>query len=367
MRGSKIPFINLSKQYDSLQDELLDAQDAVYRSGQVLGGVHVERFENALARYCHRKYAVCVNSGTQALIMAIQVASPKLSSILTPTVSFAASTNAVLMTDRKPLFTPVDDQGLMDINSITHSKHHNKDIGALMYVNLFGNIVDQDRLRLYSEFFNSQLNVIEDAAQSLGGSWDGRPSGSLGDVSILSFDPMKNLPNYGSGGMLLTDDEYFYRCFLNLRDNGKEDAFSVPGTNSKMSESDCAGMMVKLHRFEEWQRRRNLIAEYYEERLSDYVRVPQTHPLVQHSWHKYVIQTPARDELKFWLEEQGIETKIHYDRPLYQLDSCYNIDAYDPQAESLCSQALSLPIYPELTDAEVEVVVQTIIEYWELR
>jgi dTDP-4-amino-4,6-dideoxygalactose transaminase len=367
MPGSKIPFINLARQYEFLREEILDVQDSVYSSGQVLDGEHVERFEELMASRCDRRWAVCVNSGTQALIFALMCSNylnRNNSGVLLPAVSFMASANAVQMSGQRPLFVDVDYQGLLDFNHVSYDPQRDK-IGTLMYVNLYGNIVDQDRVRMYTEFFaNNSLCVIEDAAQSFGASWNNRPSGSFGDLSILSFDPMKNLPNYGSGGMVLTNNPEFYRYLLDLRDNGKHDEFISAGTNSKMSESDCAAMNVKLRYFDDWQQRRAEIAEYYDSRLGDYVTLPQTDPKVVHSWHKYVIQTDRRNELKTFLSREGVETRIHYQCPMPMQSSCFDGRTYQ-NADHLCSRVLSLPIYPELTDEEVEQVAESVIDFWE--
>lgn len=363
MSGSRILFTNLSKQYEALREEILDAQDAVYTSGQVLDGEHSERFEELIAARCDRRFGVCVNSGTQALIFALTCANPTKKGTLLPAVSFMASANAVQMAGQKPLFVDVDHQGLIDFNRIDYHPERHR-IGTLMYVNLYGNMVDQDRVRMYTEFFNNDsLLVIEDAAQSFGASWRDQPSGSFGDLSVLSFDPTKNLPNYGSGGMILTDNDVFYQRLLDLRDNGKHTDHMSFGTNSKMSEADCAAMVIKLRHFEQWQERRAAIAEYYDERLSDYVSLPQVNPVVTHSWHKYVIQTDQRTNLKNFLHSRGIETRIHYQYPMPMQSSCFDGTIY-PCADHFCSQILSLPIYPELTDSEVEYVADNIVDYW---
>lgn len=355
MHGYKIPFVDLSRQYENLREEILDQIDSVYLTGQMLDGPATRGFEEAMAQRCQRRHAITINSGTQALCFALMAMThPRNEGVMIPGISFIATRNAVEILGRNPHVVDVDDQGLLDIQSIDIMPLKHK-IGVLMYVNLYGNMVDQDKLGVYTNFFSEGLMTIEDAAQSFGASWDGRPSGSFGDISILSFDPMKNLPNYGSGGMLLTDNDKIAHEVRNFKDNGKVSHGSIPGTNCKMNEADCATMLVKLNHFDDWQQRRADIAEYYDSRLADYVGIPQINPRVVPSWHKYVIQTADPHDLSQYLASRGIETKRHYPQPLADLEN----------AKHVCSRVLSLPIYPELSDNEVEMIAETVITYWE--
>jgi dTDP-4-amino-4,6-dideoxygalactose transaminase len=236
-----------------------------------------------------------------------------------------------------------------------------------MYVNIFGNVLDYNRLLNVTCFFNDNVKIIEDAAQSFGATYNGIPSGKLGDISVLSFDPSKNLGNYGSGGMILTDDHDIARFCIALRDNGKALEHDFAGTNSKMSEADCAQMLVKLKYFDTWQRRRAEIANYYAENLTDWVDVMLPNQGVEHAWHKFVMRTGSRSQMQGYLASKSIETKIHYEKPLYEHPvGWHHIDyAKDLMRGSSAhtQEALSLPIYPELSDSEVERVVESITAY----
>jgi dTDP-4-amino-4,6-dideoxygalactose transaminase len=197
-----IPFSGLARQYQNIKKEILEETDYVYKTGKVLDGEFTFRFENAMAARCGRRFAVTVNSGTQALQFAQKVllGSGRVNKVLIPTISFVATLNSVLMENNQPVFCDVDDQGLLDLSSMDFPLGWN-DIDCIMYVNLFGNVVDYNLLKTISFFFNRKIQIIEDAAQSFGASYYDQPSGSLGDVSVLSFDPTKNLGNYGSGGI----------------------------------------------------------------------------------------------------------------------------------------------------------------------
>jgi len=333
----------------------------------VLDGPYTQMFERHIAQRCMRQYAVAVNSGTQALVFAQMATSrsENFENIMIPGISFIATLNSVLMAGNKPVYCDVDHNALLDIDSIDYALDGNVD--TVMYVNIFGNVLDYDRLLNVTKFFNEDVMIIEDAAQSFGATYNGIPSGKLGDVSVLSFDPTKNLPNYGSGGMILTDNYDIYQACLSLRDNGKIAGHDFAGTNSKMSESDCAQMLVKLKYFDTWQRRRAEIADYYAEHLTDWVDVMLPNQDVEHAWHKFVMRTGNRSQMQGYLASKGIETKIHYEQPLFEHPVGWDYIDYARDlmrgSSAHAQEALSLPIYPEMTNYEVEHVVDSITAY----
>lgn len=361
-----IPFFGIDRQYQSLRTELLDVTDRVYSSGQVLDGHYVTDFEAAIAKRCNRRYAIAVNSCSQGLWFAQLALGLKSNNILIPAISFVATLNSVLLASNTPTFCDVAFNGLMDLGDIDLQT---KDIDAIMYVNIFGNVLDYDKLDNVRKFWcpNKDIAVIEDAAQSFGASYKGRPSGSLGDISVLSFDPTKNLPNYGSGGMILTDDANIAEFCCDIRNNAKHE-FSMLGTNSRMSEADCAQMLVKLNHFDAWQQRRAAIADYYIDTLFNYMDIALPNTNVVHAWHKFVIYTPSRNQFQLYLAGRNIETRVHYERPLYEHEAAFNYINYAsdfyPGAREHSHTALSLPIYPELTDSEVEYVASTIKQHY---
>ena len=361
-----IPFFGIDRQYQNLRQELLDAIDRVLRSGQVLDGEYTSFFERQMARRCDRSYAVAVNSCTQGLIFALQAGVPRESRVLIPGISFAASVNSVLMAGHAPVFCDVDQNALIDLESLDYALD-GAGVNTIMYANLFGNVVDWDRFCMQVDFFNNNMFVIEDAAQSFGASYRGVPSGKLGDVSVLSFDPTKNLNNYGSGGMVLTDDLEMAEVLYDLRNNGKRDGHNHAGTNSQMSESDCAQMLVKLKYFDSWQQRRSEIAEYYIKELAEFVDICLPGEDVVPAWHKFVIRLTNRHALRHHLSDLGIETRVHYNKPLFELPVGWEYIDYarDPFRESTAfsKECLSLPIYPEMSDSEVETVAQAVVDF----
>ena len=366
---TKIPFFGVDRQYNDLREEILDVTDLVYASGQVLDGPRTKMFEQAIAKMTERRYACSVGSCTQALIFALRAVDNEYfrgsrNKVLIPAQSFVATINTVLEAGFDPVFCDVDAQtGLMDLNTIPV---HADELAAIMYVNLFGNVLNQEQLITYIEMFSEEkIPVIEDAAQSFGAYYRGVPSGKLGDVSCLSFDPTKNLNNYGSGGMILTDDPAIWELVSDYRDNGKSNEHIQSGTNSKMSEADCAQMLVKLKYFDQWQTRRKEIAEYYTEELDGLVGIPPVDMNVEHAWSKYVIHHHSRSSLYTDLLNMGVETRVNYEVPLHQQTVAFSFTPFDDSgilegAENFSRTCLSLPIYPELEDYEIEYVVEAI-------
>jgi len=363
---TQIPFFGIDRQYKILREEIVDAIDEVYLTGKVLDGPHTAAFEQAIAKRCNRQFAVAVNSCTQGLVFAQQVTVPAESRILIPTLSFAATLNSVLYAGHTPVFCDTDPNALIDLESMDMALT-GAGINCIMYANLFGHTIDYNKFRLHTEFFNDDIFVIEDAAQSFGASYQGQPSGSLGDISVLSFDPTKNLNNYGSGGMILTDSYQAYEDLLDLRDNGKRMDHQGFGTNSKMSEADCAAMLVKLEHFDAWQQRRQKIADYYTGELSEFVDIVLPNEGVESAWSKFVIRTADRYTLNGFMSQQGIETRYNYDKPLFELPVGYEFIDYARElfreSTAFSRECLSLPIYPELLDSEVERVVEAVINY----
>jgi len=361
-----IPFFGIDRQYANLREEVLSVTDTVYTSGRVLDGEYTNQFEKTIAKMTERKYAISVNSGTQALIFALRSIKSSRNKVLIPAVSFVATLNAVIEAGFDPVFCDVDSTtGLIDFNKISVPI---EELAAVMYVNLYGNVINYNKLLAYKTIWDQWgVPIIEDAAQSFGAYYCGVPSGKLGDISVLSFDPTKNLNNYGSGGMILTDDPEIFEAVNDYKDNGKGNTHSASGTNSKMSEADCAQMLVKLRYFDQWQARRRVIAEYYTRELNGIagIRILPVEDHVEHSWHKYAIHIENRSEFKYNMLDRGVQTKIHYTNPLHleHVSFIYavgNNTGVLYNAEEFCKSTVSLPIYPELTDPEVQWVVDSI-------
>lgn len=365
MNGTKqIPFYGVDRQYANIKEEILDITNLVYTSGSLLDSKYTQLFEHAIEKLTGRKYGITVNSATQGLIFALRAIDRKSTSankVLIPAQSFVATINAVLEAGYDPVFCDVDPiTGLIDLNTIPCETH---EVAAIMYVNLFGNIIDYGKLQAFKAIWDAHdIPVIEDAAQSFGASFSNVPSGKLGTISVFSFDPTKNFNNYGSGGMVLTDDPELFEYINDFKNNGKGNEHIATGTNSKMSEADCAQMIVKLGHFDRWQNRRRTIAEYYTSELDGIVTIPSVSEKVVHAYSKFVIHSPSRGRILDGLVNDGVEARITYKIPLHLHPVAYSLHDAGvlDGAEQFSRTCLSLPIYPELSDLEVEKVVDSV-------
>jgi dTDP-4-amino-4,6-dideoxygalactose transaminase len=353
--GLTIPFTGLKKQYNTLRTEILDVTDEVLRSGVLMAGNYTVEFENWLAKRNHVSYAVTCHSGTQALeIIASYYASeitihpPK---VLVSALTYPATANAFVRTGWKVEIIDTDAYGQMDLRNIDRKQS----IQAICAVGLYGQAV-KDQYFYYTD------TIIEDGAQH----WLASDCNRLSNSCAISFDPTKNLANYGNGGAVVTRDADLSRYARDWVNNGKHQGHITTGSNSRMSEIDCAQMMVKTRYIDAWQKRRGEIAAHWIERLKkrNVRSLIDDSNFKDHAYHKFVIDIDNRDQVQQQMSLRKIETKVHYADPLWDLP------AYEGMGEgnmlnaayALSRRCLSLPIYPELTDLEVEYVIDQLLE-----
>lgn len=347
MSGYKIKFSGVDRLYADYSWRLTRRAKKVWQSGDVLKGKYLRELEKQIAKKYKRKYAVGVGSATDGLYFALKAMGiGKNDSVLCPVLSYVATAGAIKRTGATVRFVDVDKQGnISDWGIMGLPK-------AVMYVNLFGNLADYDRLKNYCKAH--RIPLIEDAAQSQGAYYGKTPSGKLGDVSVFSFDPMKNMPCFGSGGMVLTDDKDVYDTVKSLRRHGLSGDNDY-GYNSLISEDHAHQLLLLLDKFDRLQRMRRRVFERYKKNLP-YAIFMETRPNTQSSYHKLVMLCDKRDELIKHLEQNGIETKIHYKDTLDSKNKYSN-------ADYICDRAISLPIYPHLGTEEVDYICEKIKEF----
>jgi dTDP-4-amino-4,6-dideoxygalactose transaminase len=354
LNGLKIPFTGLKKQYNTLRTEILDVTDEVLRSGQLMQGNYTAEFEAWLAKRNHSSYAVTCHSGTQALEIIAEFYRTQSSTnpprVAVPSMTYVATANAFIRAGWDIYIADTDAHGILDKQKIPRDLS----VQATVLVGLYGAAVNAD------QFWATDL-VIEDGAQH----WLSNNSTRVGNATALSFDPMKNLNAYGNGGAVVTDDQelaWFARAWIN---NGKTEHLGI-GTNSRMSETECGQMMVKTRYIDTWQLRRKTIAAYWIERLkkSGIRTLINDSNFETHCYHKFVIDVDNRDIVARNLAIKGIETKVHYKEPLHELPAYTRYPGPDllSSASALARRVLSLPIYPELTDLEVEYVIDAVLD-----
>lgn len=362
MLGLTIPHFGLSRQYSNLREELLDATDRVLRFGIFLNGPYSVKFEQWLAERTKCKYAITVHSGTQALeIMAryerhfIADLFFKDPTVIIPNITYPATMNAFLNAGYKVELHDTDKNGLLAID-----RDLVKSSDAFRYVCPVG---------LYGAPINDlsyDNNIFIDGAQH----WPIQDEYNVGSIGMaISFDPTKVLPSSGNGGAIITNRRELYQFALDYRNNDVNAGHKKMGTNSKMSEQDCAHLLVRTLYFDDWQKRRKQIRKYYIDRLSNLPLRLLSKDFKKHADQKFVIYTEDRDQLQGYLQEHGIETRIHYRYTLSQLPVAAQFVKPDILSTSvmLTRGLLSLPIYPELTDNEIEYISNKVRDFFTFR
>jgi dTDP-4-amino-4,6-dideoxygalactose transaminase len=349
MTGYNLKFNGVDRLYDAYSWRLNRRARAAWESGDVLQGKYLKQLETEIAEKYKRKYAIGVGSATDGLYFAMKaVGLDKGSTVLCPAFSYVATAGAIKRLGADIRFTDTDKQGNIGDWGIMGLPH------AVLYVNMFGNLADYTRLRKYCD--QHKIPLIEDAAQSQGAMHGKIPSGALGDVSVFSFDPMKNMPSFGTGGMVLTDSKDVYDTVVSLRRHGLNGKSSY-GYNSLIAEDHANQLLLLLSKFDKLQKMRKKVFERYKKNLA-HTNFIETQENTQSSYHKLVLLSDRRDELKTYLAQNGIETKVHYTKTL---DS-KNVGQY-PNAENMCAKALSLPIYPHLEMYEVDYICERIRKF----
>lgn len=361
-----IPFVDLKAQYYSIKDEIDRAIANVLESCQFVLGKEVATFEEEFAAYCQTHHAIAVNSGTSALHLALLASGVGPGDeVITVPFTFVATVAAICYTGAKPIFVDINPRSFtMDVTQI--EKAITKRTKAILPVHLYGQPADMDPILEMAKHHN--LLVIEDAAQAHGAEYKGKRVGGLGDMGCFSFYPGKNLGAYGEGGMVVTNNPDYARSIRMLRDWGQDRKYyhDLKGYNYRLEGMQGAILRVKLRHLEAWTEARRAHARRYNELLAgNGVRTPEEMPFARHVYHIYAVRTPQREALQRALSEKGIQTGIHYPIPVH-LQKAYADLGYQsgdfPHSERAANEVLSLPMYPELSDENIEIVSAAVRE-----
>jgi dTDP-4-amino-4,6-dideoxygalactose transaminase len=361
-----IPLVDLKAQYLSIKDEIDAAiQRCIDRATFILGP-EVAAFEEEFAAFCGVRHAVGVDSGTAALHLALRILGVGPGDeVVTTAYTFIATAEVVSLVGARPVFVDIDPR-TYNMDPAKLEEAITPRTRAIIAVHLAGQPADMDPILDVAR--RHGLPVIEDAAQAHGATYRGRPVGTLGDLACFSFYPGKNLGCYGDGGALVTDrDDYADQARL-LRDHGRRSKYEhlVTGYGYRLDALQAAILRAKLPHLHEWNERRRAHAAAYAELLRPLgVGLPQELPGARSVYHLYVVRVPARDQVFASMRERGIGVGIHYPIPLH-LQPVYRDLGYRegdfPEAERAAREVLSLPMYPELTRAQMERVAAALAE-----
>jgi len=355
-----IPFVDLKAQYLSIKDEIDAAISNVLESSQFVLGKEVSAFEEEFAAYCQAKYGIGVNSGTSALHLALLAADiGPGDEVITVPFTFVATVAAICYTGARPVFVDIEPRSFtMDVTQVEGAITERT--RAILPVHIYGQPADMDPIIEIAR--RHKLLVIEDAAQAHGAEYKGKRVGGLGDLGCFSFYPGKNLGAYGEGGMVVTNDPDYARTVRMLRDWGQEHKYyhDLKGYNYRMEGIQGAILRVKLRHLKEWTEARRTHAVRYNQLLvNSGVETPLEMPYARHVYHVYAIRTSQREALQKALGEKGIQTGIHYPIPVH-LQKAYADLGYRrgdfPHSEQSANEVLSLPIFPEISDAQIREV-----------
>ena len=367
-----VPFLDLARQYRKIGSEVGTAVAGTLASGFYVLGSRVEAFEREFAAYCGAQHAVGVGSGTDALHLALRACGVRPDDrVITAPNTAVPTICAIVQAGALPVFVDIE-PGTLNIDpeklaAYLAAQPTSFRVRAIVPVHLYGHPAAMREILAIAAAYD--VRVIEDAAQAHGAEYDGRRIGSMTDASCWSFYPTKNLGAYGDAGMVVTNDPQIAERVRMLRNYGEEAKYEnrVEGVNSRLDEIQAAALRVKLRHLDDWVATRRRLAARYDALL---VEAPVVLPVemkpARHCYHLYVIRSPRRDALRQHLQRRGIGTSVHYPRPVHRQAAYRHLEYAEgdlPCAEWACRQVLSLPLYPELTDDELEHVAAAVREF----
>ena len=362
-----VPYLNFSTQHLPLQDEFVAAFREITRTGQFILGPYVEAFERNFADFCGANSCIAVNSGTSALHLSLLAADigPGDEVITTPS-TFVATVAAIAYTGATPVLVDIDPETYCidpkQIPAAITGKTR-----AIIPVHLYGLVADMSAINAIAN--KHRLVVIEDAAQAHGAKWQDKTAGSLGDIAAFSFYPGKNLGAFGEGGAITTNNTDMAALVRSLRDWGQSGKGNHvhPAYNYRMDAIQGAALNIKLPELEAWTKQRSELAERYNRAFARLPVKRQHGPdPARSAWHVYSILHEDRAGLQSYLQEKGIQSGIHYPQAVHQ-SPAYHYLGYKqgdfPNAEKLSAEELSLPIFPGMTEVQINLVIEAVREF----
>lgn len=359
-----IPLVGLFDQYQTIKPEIDAAIENIITRSAFVGGEEVRSFETEFAAYCEAKACVGVGNGTDAIHLTLRAMGiGPGDEVITVAHTFIATSEAISMTGARPVFVDIkEDTMLMDPELLEQAITPRTKV--IMPVHLYGQPCDLDAIMEIAD--RHGLKVIEDAAQAHGARWRGRRVGSMGEAACFSFYPGKNLGAFGDAGAIVSQDEELLERVRMLANHGRLEKYThkVEGVNSRLDGLQAAILRVKLRHLDEWNESRRRLADFYFETLSgNELQMPVVDEKALPVWHLFVVRVADREAFQQKLKDQGIATGVHYPVPLHLQPACHYLGiplGSLPVTEEVSGEVVSLPMYPELTAAQMETVVSAI-------
>lgn len=361
-----IPFFDFKKEYAELKDEINNCLSEVLTKGYFVLGEEVQNFETAFSDYIGTKYGLGVNSGSDALFLAIKsLGIGAGDEVITVSHTFISTVDAICRNGANPIFVDIDPETFCIDVSKVEDKITNR-TRALLVVHLYGHPVDMDPILKIAK--KNDLWIIEDCCQAHGAEYKGKKVGSIGDVSCFSFYPAKNLGAYGDGGFIALNDEFLFEKLKIMRNYGQSTKYNHEfiGINSRLDEIQAAILNMKLEYLDQWNNKRKKLANIYNKSLEcSLYKTPIVKGYAVHVYHLYVICCDKRDEIKDYLSKKGVQTLIHYPVPVHKQKAYLNLElkVKMPTTENICNRILSLPLNPWLYDDEIEEICDIMNNY----
>lgn len=368
----KIPFVDLGRQLRSIEDEVNRAIKRVLSSTRFILNREVSSFEREFAYFCQTKYAVGLNSGTDALYLALwAIGVGPGDEVITVPNSYISTTIVIHLLGAKPVFVEIN-RDSYNIDSEKIEKKINKRTKAILLVHLYGQPAEMGKIMRLAK--KHGLFVIEDACQAHGAEYKGKKVGGIGDIGCFSFYPGKNLGAYGDGGAVVTNSKTLAEKLRLLRNYGQKTKYyhDVIGINSRLDEIQAAVLRVKLKRLGKWVEARRRNAQLYKKELEGVSQIilPKESDEVRHAYHIFAIRTSRRDALHGYLDSRGIATVLHYPKPIH-LQRAYKFLGYGlgsfPITEECARTEISLPMFPELTVKEIRYISDEIKKFFKTK
>lgn len=362
----RVPFIDLPKQYQSIKKDIDNAIKGAVESGQFIMGDTVKNFEEQMSEYLDSKVVSCA-SGSDALLISLSTAGVKSGDeVITTPFTFFATAGAIARLGATPVFVDIKSD-TYNIDPDLIEKKITERTKAIIPVHIFGLVAEMEKITKIAKKYS--LYVIEDACQAIGSKYKDQNAGTFGDFGTFSFFPTKNLGAYGDGGLISVKDEDHYEYLKMFRLHGAKKKYfhDFIGVNSRLDAIQAAILSVKLKYLNEWNEKRRGIAKKYDRALSKIFKTPTVPQDRLHVYHQYPITVDERDDLQNFLKEKDISSSIYYPLPLH-LQECFKYLGYHegdlPISENTSRSILSLPIFPEITDQQIDYVIKTLKEYF---